>query len=75
MAALAVMAVAVLTACSSPSAGQPVTPSSYYLALGDSLSQGVQPATPPLPPRVPLGQSVETDQGYADDLYAELTSS
>jgi lysophospholipase L1-like esterase len=42
----------------------------YYVALGDSLSQGVQPATPPLPPGVSLGQSVETDQGYADDLYA-----
>jgi lysophospholipase L1-like esterase len=42
----------------------------YYVALGDSLSQGVQPATPPLPPRVPLGQSIETDQGYADDLSA-----
>jgi lysophospholipase L1-like esterase len=41
----------------------------YYLALGDSLSQGVQPATPPLPPGTTLGQSIETDQGYADDLY------
>ena len=42
----------------------------YYVALGDSLSQGVQPATPPLPPGVTLGQSIETDAGYADDLYA-----
>lgn len=34
----------------------------YYLALGDSLSQGVQPdATPPL---------FETNRGYVDDLYA-----
>lgn len=33
----------------------------YYLALGDSLSQGVQPnATPPL---------FETNRGYVDDLY------
>ena len=34
----------------------------YYLALGDSLSQGVQPnASPPL---------FETNHGYVDDLYA-----
>jgi len=42
----------------------------YYVALGDSLSQGVQPATPPLPPGVTLGESIETGQGYADDLSA-----
>jgi lysophospholipase L1-like esterase len=35
----------------------------YYLALGDSLSQGVQPLA--------NGQSVETKQGYANDLYAD----
>jgi lysophospholipase L1-like esterase len=34
----------------------------YYLSLGDSLAQGVQPNS--------SGQSVETDQGYADDLLA-----
>lgn len=34
----------------------------YYLALGDSLSQGVQPNY--------LGKSLETDQGYADQLFA-----
>jgi lysophospholipase L1-like esterase len=45
-------------------------PASYYIALGDSLSQGVQPATPPLPSGVTLGESIETDQGYADDLFA-----
>lgn len=39
-------------------------PASYYLALGDSLSQGVQPD--------PAGASVETRQGYADQLYAAL---
>ncbi|MDA8149451.1 MAG: SGNH/GDSL hydrolase family protein [Actinomycetota bacterium] len=33
----------------------------YYLSLGDSLAQGVQPTA--------TGQSVETDQGYANDLY------
>lgn len=33
----------------------------YYLALGDSLSQGVQPNA--------AGTSVETKKGYANDLY------
>jgi len=41
----------------------------YYVALGDSLAQGVQPATAPLPPGTTLGESIETDQGYANDLY------
>lgn len=45
-------------------------PVKYYVSLGDSLAQGVQPATPPLPPGVSLGQSIETDQGYVDDLFA-----
>jgi lysophospholipase L1-like esterase len=34
----------------------------YYLSLGDSLAQGVQPNS--------AGQSVITNQGYADDLYS-----
>ena len=34
----------------------------YYLALGDSLAQGVQPSA--------SGMDVATNQGYADDLYA-----
>jgi lysophospholipase L1-like esterase len=34
----------------------------YYVALGDSLSQGVQPNV--------RGVSLETGQGYADQLYA-----
>jgi lysophospholipase L1-like esterase len=37
---------------------------SYYLSLGDSLSQGVQPNA--------AGVSVETNQGYPDQLYAAL---
>jgi lysophospholipase L1-like esterase len=37
-------------------------PPVYYLALGDSLSRGVQPT--------PTGVLVETNQGYVDDLYA-----
>jgi lysophospholipase L1-like esterase len=36
----------------------------YYLSLGDSLSQGVQPNV--------SGRSVETNQGYPDQLYASL---
>lgn len=41
-------------------------PTPYYLALGDSLAQGVQPNA--------QGTSVETKQGYADDLYAVYRS-
>jgi len=36
----------------------------YYLALGDSLSRGVQP--------LPNGRLVETNQSYVNDLYAAL---
>ena len=63
-AAVAVVA-ATVTACSgSATSARPPVPSSYYLALGDSLSQGVQPDA--------AGTSVETGQGYADQLYAML---
>lgn len=63
LAAAVAMAVA---ACSGPAApaGHHATPASYYLALGDSLSQGVQPDA--------TGASVETQQGYPDQLYAAL---
>jgi lysophospholipase L1-like esterase len=37
---------------------------SYYLSLGDSLSQGVQPGIG--------GSSTPTDQGYPNQLYASL---
>ncbi len=67
MAALTVMAAAALTACSSPPAAKPPPPASYYLALGDSLSQGVQPDA--------AGASVETGQGYPDLVYATLLAS
>lgn len=60
-AVLAVAATAALAACSAPAKPGPVT---YYLALGDSLSQGVQPDT--------AGSSVETRQGYPDLVYAQL---
>jgi lysophospholipase L1-like esterase len=66
------MAAAALTACSSPpavksAAAKPPPPASYYLALGDSLSRGVQPDA--------AGASVETGQGYPDLLYATLLAS
>ena len=70
LAAAAVLAAAV-TACSgpAPSAGSDVgsAPAAYYLALGDSLSQGVQPDA--------AGTSVETGEGYPDQLYAVLRRS
>lgn len=65
---------AVLTACAActpqvaagrPERGHSVRPAaSYYLALGDSLSRGVQPDA--------AGASVPTADGYADQLYALL---
>ena len=62
-AALALVAAAAFTACSAPAAAKhPVA--SYYLALGDSLSRGVQPDAD--------GASVETTQGYPDLVYAQL---
>jgi len=66
--AFAAAVAAAVTACSGPvtSAGshaKPI-PASYYLALGDSLSLGVQPNA--------TGASVETQQGYPDQLYAAL---
>jgi lysophospholipase L1-like esterase len=65
---LVLAAAAVLAACSGPQA--PHHPASmapeatYYLALGDSLSQGVQPNA--------AGVSVETSDGYPDQVYAAL---
>ncbi len=62
-AVFATMLVIALAPTTQASAGT-TSPSStpYYLALGDSLSQGVQPNS--------SGQSVETNQGYVDDLYS-----
>ena len=66
--ALAVAVAAAVTACSGPatSVGSHAdsVPASYYLAVGDSLSQGVQPDA--------AGTSVPTGQGYPDQLYAAL---
>src|SRR6516162_4876919 len=39
----------------------------YYLSLGDSLAQGVQPDK--------SGNSVETNEGYANQLFTALHSS
>ncbi len=61
--ALAAAATAAVAGCSA-SHPAPRPPASYYLSLGDSLSQGVQPN--------PAGDSVPTPQGYADQLYAAL---
>jgi lysophospholipase L1-like esterase len=67
----AVAVAAGMTACSGGSrAPQPAgaaVPATYYLALGDSLAQGVQPDA--------AGTSVETGQGYPDQLYAMLRGS
>jgi lysophospholipase L1-like esterase len=69
---LVAVAVAVgLTACSggspAPRATEAAAPATYYLAVGDSLAQGVQPDA--------AGASVETGQGYPDQLYAMLDRS
>jgi lysophospholipase L1-like esterase len=62
-AALALAAVAAFSACSAPAPARPRA-ASYYLALGDSLSRGVQPDA--------AGVSVQTEQGYPDLVYAGL---
>jgi lysophospholipase L1-like esterase len=67
IAAMAVAVAAAVTACSGAAATTPATPASYYLALGDSLSQGVQPDA--------SGTSVQTGQGYPDLVYATLRAS
>ena len=69
LAIAAVTAAAVLTACSgsaTPNAtpAKAPAPPTYYLALGDSLSLGVQPNA--------AGASVETPYGYPDQVYAAL---
>ena len=71
-----VAAAAALTACSGPAPSNPalakvppakVPPATYYLALGDSLAQGVQPNA--------AGVSVMTRDGYPDQVYASLHAS
>ena len=61
---------AAVTGCSRADVAGPAAvphrnpPASYYLALGDSLSQGVQPDA--------SGASVPTRDGYPDQLYGAL---
>jgi lysophospholipase L1-like esterase len=62
-AGLALAAAATFTACSGR-APAPRSAASYYLALGDSLSRGVQPDA--------AGASVPTAQGYPDLVYAQI---
>jgi lysophospholipase L1-like esterase len=67
--AVAGLLASAVTGCAAPAVGRaahsaPARPASYYLALGDSLSQGVQPD--------PAGASVETSDGYANQVYAVL---
>jgi lysophospholipase L1-like esterase len=65
IAALILAGSAALTGCTSnPPAPDPGRGNSYYVALGDSLSQGYQPD--------PVGKSIVTSDGYADQLYAAL---
>jgi lysophospholipase L1-like esterase len=55
----------ILTACSTtPAPPKPKPPVSYYVALGDSLSLGIQPNAD--------GVTVPTEQGYPNQLYATL---
>ncbi len=64
--AVATVAMSVMTSgCTSSDPARQTRPeASYYLALGDSLSRGVQPDS--------AGASLATRQGYADQLYAAL---
>jgi lysophospholipase L1-like esterase len=72
LAAVTAVVAVVLTACSGPAPSLPASnpaqfkapPATYYLALGDSLAQGVQPNA--------AGVSVVTRDGYADQVYATL---
>jgi lysophospholipase L1-like esterase len=57
--ALLLVPLAVAAVVTAPAAAAAGTPT-YYLALGDSLSRGYMPG------------AGDTDQGYADDLYATL---
>jgi lysophospholipase L1-like esterase len=62
-AAVALAVVTGVTACGGPPAPRPA---SYYLALGDSLSRGVQPDA--------SGASVETAQGYPNRVQSRLVA-
>ena len=61
---MTVVAALTSTGTSGPSADRAGPKTSYYVAVGDSLSRGVQPD--------PDGVSLPTGQGYANQLYAML---
>lgn len=61
---LLLTAVAVAGCSGAPAPARHRAPASYYLALGDSLAQGVQPDA--------AGTSVPTGQGYPNVLYTAL---
>jgi lysophospholipase L1-like esterase len=62
---VATVAMATLACAATSPAGRHTSPRiGYYLALGDSLSVGVQPDA--------AGQSLPTEQGYASQVYAAL---
>jgi lysophospholipase L1-like esterase len=63
----AVTTAAMAGAAPALAAHKTATAHTYYLSLGDSLSQGVQPNK--------SGVSVETNEGYANQLYTALHSS
>ncbi len=69
--ALSIIGAAALTACSGPATPHDALAKApeptYYLALGDSLAQGVQPNA--------VGVSVTTQDGYPDLVYAALRPS
>jgi len=63
--ALAVLAAVIACSGCGKSSSAASVPVSYYLALGDSLSQGVQPNA--------AGTAVETAEGYPDQIYGTLS--
>jgi lysophospholipase L1-like esterase len=65
--ATAVTTAAMAGAAPALAAHKTTTAHTYYLSLGDSLAQGVQPDK--------SGNSVETNQGYANQLFTALHSS
>src|SRR3984957_13362819 len=65
LAAVAVAVTAAIPAVSSAATKPVKSPPRYYVALGDSLSQGMQPNV--------SGMTVDTDDGYVDDIGAWAT--
>lgn len=64
VAAATVVTAAAVTGAGPAFAAPRATAPTYYVSLGDSLAQGVQPNA--------KGVSVETNQGYANQLYTAL---